>query len=262
MQQDPRAAIRVVVADTEKPSPVRRLAALPLRGELHLRRRRAAGRAPRASAGHRPGAAPRAPRRAGAARAARPDALHAARARAAASRSSGTRRSRSTASTICFCASAICRSKRSRRATIGARASRPQSSAVPAGDRSTARRSPTAADAARHAMSWSSRAASWRSRSPARDVSSPSRTRAVTATPSALRCRTASLNGCLERVADPVPRCTRRSRADVRLMIRFSHLHRPGRREGRCGRRPLSTVQARAPDLVCDISSPGRPVSA
>ena len=89
---------------------VRRLAALPLRRELHLRRRRAAGRAPRAGAGHRSGPASRAPRRAGVARAARRRCAVPARAASCSISTIATKRNRSMRFTISCSASAISRS--------------------------------------------------------------------------------------------------------------------------------------------------------
>ena len=84
-----------------------RVAALQLRRQLPVRRRRAAGRTPRAGARRRSGAAARPDRRHRAARAARRRFHAGARAASSSGSTRGTTRRASTASTTCCCRSAI-----------------------------------------------------------------------------------------------------------------------------------------------------------
>ncbi len=122
--------------------PFRLVAALQLRGQLHLRRRCAAGRAPRAGALDRSGAVARPAGRRRPARAAR------RRCRSPKWRSSfracGRRSACAppTASTTCCCVLAICRARRSLRAARGSGAGRSAGAAAARAPRCSKSRSP------------------------------------------------------------------------------------------------------------------------
>ena len=111
-------AVRVHTVDVHQVVAVCRVAALRLRRQLPLRRRRAAGRAPRPRAVGGPGAAGRAHRRGRAAHAGRPRGAGGARARRAATARASTTPARPTPCTTCCCGSATCRWPRSRRASL------------------------------------------------------------------------------------------------------------------------------------------------
>ena len=179
-----RGAIRVGHGRHPRALAVRRLAPVRLRRELHLRRRRAARRAPRAGARHRPGPAPGAARRGGAARAPRRRRARRPRGRSCSTWRRSCAPGAPTASPTCCSASAISPREELARAQRHARG----------------RREPRRARRASGARS--------RCRSPASSGSSRSRTRRATATRSASR----SPHGLPEALLAPVPRRARRAR--------------------------------------------------
>ena len=179
------------------------VAALQLRRQLPLRRRRAARRAPRAGAGGRSGAAARADRRRRAARAARRRLDGRDRARSCSGSIRGTTRRAPTACTTCCSSLGDLTADENRGANgIGADvagsvgdAGRARAACSPVRDRRRAR------------------------------ATSPSRTRRGIATRSACRCRPAFPNRC----SQPVPRSARRPRAALRAHARAVHRRRRSR---------------------------------
>ena len=186
--QDPRRDGRL-----RKAVAVCGVAALQLRRQLPLRRRRAARRAARAGAGGRPDAAARAARRRGAARAARRRVDGCDRAPAAAARSAGTaRRSADGVHDMLLAIGDLTREElRARALNVGRRRER----------RRARRRAPDSQRAHRRRDRGTSR----------------SRTPRATATRSACRCRPAFPSRCSQPVRDPL--------GD--LALRYARTHAP-----------------------------------